>query len=268
MGTTTSTTIFTSTITPTTSTPTSTVTVTPTPTCPACYHNGSYYAVNETWVDVSNCLNFTCIEVTNPCYPSNVSTQIEANTLICQKCPQGYQESYANHECCPECIPTPDIPEICKVVTFGEQLIVYQSMDHGTCTSDKQYMLTGCSGLCSSSSKAKLGKDVYTPSCKCCEPTSVQEYNITMTCGGYDQVQIYSTFHVIQECACHVTTCETSYNLDKVTVVEKSGIVKRSLLDSIGQMKDMDDSDSRRYRRSLLNDLAVVKAQAQKKKKK
>jgi len=44
--------------------------------------------VNETWQDASKCINYTCVEVANPCYPSNTSAQIEVTTPVCAKCPE------------------------------------------------------------------------------------------------------------------------------------------------------------------------------------
>ena len=71
--------------------------------CPACYYEGSFYGVGEIWQDAHKCTNFTCKQVSNPCYPSNTSVQIEARAPICQACPSGYKSVSRPYQCCPEC---------------------------------------------------------------------------------------------------------------------------------------------------------------------
>jgi len=242
--------------------PTSTYTVTPTPStsigCPACYHKGSFYKVGEKWQD--KCTNLTCLEVVNPCYPNKTSTQIEAKEPVCQACPKGYVAKPNNAKCCPDCVPTKNIPEVCKVSNAGLQTLQQKSTDHGLCTSTKQYKVTGCGGICGSSVMASVGEDMFSTKCSCCQPTSVKKYNVTLQCA--DKTAMKTTFYEVLSCSCQKTTCTSSFNNAKVKVEGQN--VKRSLFDSIDDIQDMDDETLQIKRRSLLNDLALIHAKKKK----
>merc|ERR1712034_31964 len=124
--------------TPTTPTVSSTTTSTSI-SCPACYHEGSYYGIGETWQDKTKCKNYTCIKVANPCFPSNVSAQVTASTPVCMACPAGYKTQENREKCCPDCIPTDQIPDVCKVRNFGMENLEQEGADHGRCVSLKKY---------------------------------------------------------------------------------------------------------------------------------
>lgn len=200
----------------------------------------------------------------NPCFPLNVSTQIEVSIPACQACPAGYIAKQNNSACCPDCVPTEHIPDVCKVVNHGLKELEYISPDHGKCISDKKYKVTGCSGVCGSKSKVTLGMEMFTPQCKCCGPTNVNKYNVSLTC--VNKHVLKTTFYEILDCSCKPTECTSSFNMDSVTIKGESDY-KRSFFDDVDKMKDrMDDATMRRKRRSLLSDLALMHSEKRKKK--
>lgn len=115
--------------------------------------------------------------------------------------------------------------------------------------------MTGCSGLCGSSVKARIGTELFAPECKCCQPKNVQEHNVSMTCPNGPK--IYTVFHEILECNCEPTSCQSSYNMDHVNVVPPS-MSKRALSETIQKMREMDPIETKRQVRSLLQDLAIM----------
>nr|XP_047137780.1 mucin-2 isoform X2 [Hydra vulgaris] len=166
--------------------------------CPACFYRGSLYGVGESWQDARKCTNFTCTLVSNPCYPSNTSAQIEAKSEVCQPCPSGYISVTRPNQCCPNCIPSEK--PFCDRKVFGMEKLVEEDSELGRCESTKKYLITGCGGFCDSTIKAAVGKRVFTPSCSCCQPLRVVSFNVPMVCeDGYRYTTI---FHDIQSCNC------------------------------------------------------------------
>jgi hypothetical protein len=163
-------------------------------------------------------------------------------------------------KCCPDCIPTGDIPDVCKPTDYGAQILEQTTSDNGVCVSTKKYKMTGCSGRCRSSVKASLDSSTFVPGCKCCQPTNVRQFNVTLTCEN--KVQVRTTFYEILSCSCQATRCDSSFNLKDARESDESDdyLPKSSLLRSIEMMPDLDDETARRQRRSLLNDLALVHA--------
>jgi len=233
--------------------------------CPACYHQGSYYAINETWQDPTKCINYTCLEVVNPCAPTNRSTQIEVDTPICQDCPAGYKTVPNNEKCCPDCVPTANIPSDCNVATYGKHALTQDNPKHGICVSDKKYTASGCSGLCTSTVMATLGSGLYTPTCQCCQPLKVKQHNVSMSCP--DNHSYTEMYHEILSCECRKQSCTAKYNVGDVEISTEDGSAikeKRSLFDRLEDGEQMDDATLQRHRRSLLNDLAMIHAQKKK----
>lgn len=229
--------------------------------CPACFHAGSYYKIGEAWTDATKCKNYTCVKVANPCYPQRESAQITVQTPVCQACPAGYKTQANNKKCCPDCIPTNEIPEVCKVQNYPSQKLEQTSVEHGRCVSDKLYKVTGCSGICGSSVKAALGTGMLTPECKCCQPTNVQKHNVTLRCDKDNSV-IQTTFYEIRSCSCQKTTCSSSFNMNNVNVQNDDIGTKPSLFNT--DISEMDDETLQRHRRSLLNDLALIHSKKKK----
>jgi len=224
--------------------------------CPACYHKGSYYSINETWQDVSKCINYTCLEVSNPCYPSNTSVQIEASEPVCQACPAGYKTVANNNKCCPDCVPTSSIPDVCGVERFGRQVVTHTDSTHGQCVSTTKHQITGCSGFCATTSMATIGNNIFESQCKCCQPAVVQKHNITMKCE--DGTAFQTLFNEILSCQCKTTSCPSSYNANSIEIRSDSGKPeKRSLFENL-DISQMDEKTINRHRRNILNDLAMV----------
>ena len=73
-----------------------------------------------------------------------------------------------------------------------------------------------------------------------------------------------TTFFEIQSCSCAESRCDSTFNMNQVRD-ENQSPSKKSLLESIEDMPDMDDDTARRQRRSLLNDLAMVHAKKKRK---
>ncbi|XP_065655006.1 mucin-2 isoform X5 [Hydra vulgaris] len=166
--------------------------------CPACFYEGSLYGVGESWQDARKCTNFTCTLVSNPCYPSNTSAQIEAKSEVCQSCPSGYISVTRPNQCCPNCIPSEK--PFCDRKVYGMEKLVEEDSELGRCESTKKYLITGCGGFCDSTIKAAVGKKVFAPSCSCCQPLRVVSFNVSMVCeDGYRYTTI---FHDIQSCSC------------------------------------------------------------------
>lgn len=219
--------------------------------------------MNETWHDITKCKQYTCLEVINPCFPLNISTQIEVSIPACQACPAGYIAKQNNSACCPDCVPTEHIPEVCKVTNHGLQQLEYVSLQHGKCVSVGKYKVTGCSGLCGSTSKITLGMEIFNPKCKCCQPTEVKRYNVSMTCNDHSPLK--TTFYEILHCSCKPSECTSGFNMDSV-IVKGESHTKRSFFDDVDALKDhMDDSTLKRKRRSLLSDLALMHSEKRKK---
>merc|ERR1712188_17238 len=105
---------------PTTSTVTSTSSIT---VCPACIHNGKYYQIGDKWTDDKKCSNYSCVAVDNPCVKSTLSAQIEVSKPMCPPCPKGYKTQVNKDKCCPDCIPTEDVDDVCTVKTYGTQTL-------------------------------------------------------------------------------------------------------------------------------------------------
>jgi len=205
--------------------------------------------------------------VGNPCLPSKKAPQIKEEKPVCPTCPKGYVEKQKKGECCPECVPTADIPDVCNVKNYGRQKLKQTTSTNGKCISLKSYKVTGCAGLCGSAMKATLGSDTLRPDCKCCQPTSVKKHSVTLECENGAKEQ--TTFYEIQSCSCQRTRCDSSFNMDEATkrslLDEEDLKTKKSLLQSIGDMPETDDDNARRQRRSLLNDLALVHAKKKRK---
>jgi len=183
------------------------------------------------------------------------------NTPVCPVCPKGYKSQPNKNKCCPDCIPTDEIPNVCKVKNSGSDYLLHEDAQRGSCTSDKKYKLTGCAGICGSSVQAQLGTGTFIPSCSCCQPTNVKKHNVTMTCD--DKSKITTTYYEILSCSCGKVTCASTFNMDNVHVEDTQS--KRSLFESLDEIPDMDDDTLTRQRRTLLNDLALLHAKKKKK---
>ena len=154
-------------------------------------------------------------------------------------------------------VPTDEIPDLCKVKKFGQQTLEQTTSDKGKCVSLKKHLVTGCAGICGSSVKATLGSDTFVPECKCCQPSNVRKFDVTLKCENGGNVR--SSFYEILSCSCATTRCDSSFNVNRQRDVSDVNS-KKSLLRSIEIMPEMDDDTARRQRRSLLNDLALVHA--------
>jgi len=232
--------------------------------CPACFHEGNFYGLGEEWTDNAECIDYKCVQVENPCAPNNISAQVEINTPVCQECPAGYVAQNNSGGCCPDCVPTKEVPDVCSVDDLGKQYLEHDTADKGKCVSLKKHKATGCSGVCGSSVTATLGSATFLPTCRCCQPKEVRKYNVTMKCDKVEDL-VQATYHEILSCSCEPTRCDSTFNMDSVNVQEDDRMARRSLLRSIETMPDMDDDTARRQRRSLLNDLALVHAKKKRK---
>ena len=150
---------------------------------------------------------------------------------------------------------------MCKVKNFGEQTLEQVTAKNGRCVSLSKHKMTGCAGVCGSSVKAMLGSDTFFPRCSCCQPKKIRKYNVTLKCQNGETER--ASFFEIQSCSCAETRCDSSFNMNQVRDESAS---KKSLLESIEDMPDMDDDAARRQRRSLLNDLAMVHAKKKRRK--
>jgi hypothetical protein len=164
-------------------------------------------------------------------------------------CPVGYRAQASKGKCCPKCIP--EVPS-CKVAKFGKQTIIHRSEKGVVCKSLRKFKQTGCNGLCGSSVRATAGNEMFTPKCKCCQPSSVREMKIDMKCTDGSSIKV--KFIEITGCSCKITTCSSSFNQKSVQVGDEE-TPEKNFFDTIEQMKDIDDAASRK---DLLNDLALM----------
>jgi hypothetical protein len=240
----------------------STVTPTVTPTvCPACIHNGNYYQIGDKWTDDKKCSNYSCVAVDNPCIKSNLSAQIEVSKPMCPPCPKGYKTQVNKDKCCPDCIPTEDVDDICKVQDFGTQYLEKTTPENGRCVSISKQKVTGCDGICGSKVRARLGMDTFVPECNCCQPKNVRKFDVKLRCVGGETIT--SKFYEILSCACELTRCDSTFGMNNIV---RDSIPKKSFRESMESLPDMDDDIAKRQRRELLNDLALVHAQKKKRK--
>jgi hypothetical protein len=178
-------------------------------------------------------------------------------------CPKGFKAQERKDQCCPDCVPTADTPDVCETKNFGKQKLRQKTAKNGVCVSDKKYKVTGCAGVCGSSLEATLGSDILRPNCKCCQPKDVKKYKVTLKCANGSTVK--TTFYEIQSCSCKQTRCDSVFNMNQARDEEES-TNKKYLLQSIEDLgTEMDDDLARRQRRSLLNDLALVHAKKKRK---
>jgi len=206
----------------------------------------------------------SCELVGNPCLPQGKAPQIKVDTPVCPTCPKGYKAKASKDKCCPECVPTENIPDVCNVKKYGKQTLEQTTAKNGKCVSLKKYRVTGCAGVCGSSMKATLGSDVLKPDCKCCQPANVKKHKVTLKCAN--GATLKTTFYEIQSCSCKRTRCDSSFNMNQVGDDEEETTETKSLLKSIEDLDtEMDDDTARRQRRSLLNDLALVHAKRKRK---
>lgn len=177
---------------------------------------------------------------------------------------QGYDTVEDPTACCPRCVPTENIPSVCKVKNFRVAPITME--DKGSqCSSDKSFKHTGCAGLCESTVSAMPGNNMLTPSCSCCQPTRVVKHNVSMTCD--DGHTFFVDFHEFQSCECKIQKCGSNYDTSGVEVVSAGGTEersKRSFMDDLNDSATMNKESKERYRRNLLNDLAMLHANKKK----
>ena len=161
-------------------------------------------------------------------------------------------------------MPTENIPSVCKVKNFRVAPITME--DKGSqCSSDKSFKHTGCAGLCESTVPAMPGNNMLTPSCSCCQPTRVVKHNVSMTCD--DGHTFFVDFHEFQSCECKIQKCGSNYDTSGVEVVSAGGTEersKRSFMDDLNDSATMNKESKERYRRNLLNDLAMLHANKKK----
>jgi len=249
---------------PTPSYSTPVVTTSVPPSCPACYHKGAYYQPGETWTDKSKCMNMSCVEVVNPCAPLNKSVQINVNTPVCQACPKGYKTVQNNNKCCPECIPTENIPNVCTLVKKNSQKIKGK-LKGVMCESKKVLPATACSGHCSSNMDNVFGDEPS--SCNCCKPKSFTKLNITVKCE--DNTERKTTYNLVKSCECQAQKCQPQMSSDAEMkkANNKRSVHKRSIYDQLDEfdIENNDKSMHRRKRRALLDDLANMQIKRNKK---
>jgi len=179
------------------------------------------------------------------------------NKPICQACPDGYKAKANVNKCCPDCVPTENIPNVCKVNNMGLQQLETVTSDNGKCVSKNMYKMTGCNGRCRSNVKASFDSSTFVPGCTCCQPTNVRQFNVSLECENKKTIK--TTFYEILSCSCQATRCDSSFNMNNA-VSSDQPLPQESLLRSIEMMPDLDDDTARRQRRSLLSDLALVHA--------
>jgi len=204
------------------------------------------------------------LEVNNPCYPSNTSAQIQVTTPVCPSCPKGYDTVEDPTACCPRCVPTENIPSVCKVKNFRVAKIAMEDKN-SQCLSEKEFKHTGCAGLCESTVSAMPGNNMLTPSCSCCQPTRVVKHNVSMKCD--DGHTFFVDFHEFQSCECKIQKCGSNYDTSGVEIVSAGGTEersKRSFMDDLNDSVTMNKESKERYRRNLLNDLAMLHANKKK----
>merc|ERR1712154_410856 len=248
-----------STISPTPSVTTSVSTITPS-VCPACIHKGKYYQIGDKWTDDKKCVNYSCVAIDNPCVKSNLSAQIEASKPMCAPCPKGFKAQVNKDKCCPECIPTDDVDDICKVKNHGTQTLVRDTADKGRCVSLKPHKITGCDGICGSKVRARLGMDTFVPECNCCQPKNVRRFNVAMKCSNGEKIT--AKFYEILSCVCELTRCDSTFGMNRIV---RDSTPQMSFKQSMEALPDTDDDIAKRRRRQLLNDLALVHAQKKRK---
>jgi len=205
----------------------------------------------------------TCKLVGNPCLPEGKAPQITVDTPVCPTCPKGFKAKAGEGKCCPECVPTENIADICETKDFGEQNLRQETANNGLCVSLKKYKVTGCAGVCGSSMKASLGSDILRPKCRCCQPMDVKKHEVTLKCANGATMK--ATFYEVKSCSCKRTRCDSVFNMNQARDEEEPE-KKKSLLQSLEDIDtEMDDDLARRKRRSLLNDLALVHAKKKRK---
>lgn len=212
------------------------------PSCPVCVHNGAYYQINETWSE--KCVNYTCKQVYNPCYPEQVAAQIVAEKIHCQECPEGSEPYVDPAKCCPVCVPKKNY---CKVKNLGEKLL-----KKGNCTSKKAYPITGCSGMCESSAMATFGQNGYKPMCSCCKPVAFDNFLVSMACS--DGTSPYEVkYPVITRCQCSTFTCPSADAAAFDVHTRDTKPKKRSILDELDELDELDQMTKRRRKRRAIN---------------
>jgi len=126
-----------------------------------------------------------------------------------------------------EVVPTENKPvgETCKVTAPKETIF----KDKKNCTATVN--MTSCDGTCKSKSIATGDKEVYSPECKCCQPTAIRKRSIILECP--DGSSSSMDWHEIHSCACKVHTCTVGNDLSSLDMYNEQGIYmdtrKRSL---------------------------------------